>query len=494
MFESAELGHKVSKEQYKKDAPRLRQELLTKQFELINGKQFSVLILISGIEGAGKGETVNLLNEWLDPRHVQTHGFLMPRPDELERPAMSRYWEALPAKGKIGVFLGNWYTEPITRRVTGELSKVELDRAVTDIVRLERMLAAEDVLLVKFWFHLSKAQQKRRLQTLEADPEQRGRVTKRDWEAFRLYDRFRAVAQHALRLTDRGEAPWTVVEGADAEYRNLTVANTLLAALADRLARKERAATCGPDRTPPLARPVDERNVLTSLDYGRKLSRGRYDREKNRWQARLAALTLKPKFARRSVVLVFEGFDAAGKGGGIRRVTQAVDARIYKVVPIQAPTDEESARPYLWRFWRHLPRRGRITIFDRSWYGRVMVERIEGFCSESDWMRAYSEINDFEHQLVEHGVVVVKFFLAITKDEQLRRFREREQTPFKRFKITAEDWRNRKKWTRYEHAVCDMVDRTSTDAAPWTLVEANDKLFARVKVLRTVCEAIERAL
>jgi polyphosphate kinase 2 (PPK2 family) len=191
---------------------------------------------------------------------------------------------------------------------------------------------------------------------------------------------------------------------------------------------------------------------------------------------------------------VFEGIDAAGKGSSIRRVTQALDARKYSLIPIAAPSDEELAQPYLWRFWRHLPGRGRFTIFDRSWYGRVLVERVEGLCSRSDWLRAYAEINDFEHRLVDHRVVVVKFYLAITKDEQLERFRAREQTPFKRFKITPDDWRNREKWDEYEHAVCDMVDRTSSDAAPWTLIEANDKHYARIKVLRTLCEAIERAL
>ena len=194
------------------------------------------------------------------------------------------------------------------------------------------------------------------------------------------------------------------------------------------------------------------------------------------------------------MVAVFEGNDGAGKGSSIRRVTSALDARCYDNVSVAAPTEEECAQPYLWRFWRHLPRRGRFTFFDRSWYGRVLVERIEGFCSEADWMRAYSEINDFESRLSRHETVVVKFWLAISKDEQLRRFKQREKTPFKRFKITDEDWRNREKWDAYETAVCDMVDRTSTAGAPWTLVEANNKYFARIKVLKTLCAAVEAAL
>ena len=207
-----------------------------------------------------------------------------------------------------------------------------------------------------------------------------------------------------------------------------------------------------------------------------------------------ARLTRDPKFEKIAVVAAFEGNDAAGKGGAIRRVTSALDARAYDAYPVAAPTDEERAQPYLWRFWRHIPRKGRVAIFDRSWYGRVLVERVEGFCSVTDWMRAYGEINDFEERLFGHGVVVAKFWLSISKDEQYKRFKEREKTAFKRFKITPEDWRNREKWDEYVDAVCDMVDRTSTEHAPWTLVEANDKYYARVKILKTLCERIEAAL
>jgi polyphosphate kinase 2 (PPK2 family) len=211
-------------------------------------------------------------------------------------------------------------------------------------------------------------------------------------------------------------------------------------------------------------------------------------------QARLANLSRDPRFASHSVVLVFEGMDAAGKGSTIRRVTQALDARHYRVVPVAAPSDEERAQPYLWRFWRHVPRHGHATIFDRSWYGRVLVERVEKFCAEPDWMRAYEEINSFEEQLAESGAIVVKFWMAITPDEQLRRFGERKATAHKQFKITEEDWRNRKKWPQYEKAVAEMIDRTSTDIAPWHVVASDDKLFSRIEVLRYLCERIEKGI
>ncbi|MBU4046711.1 MAG: polyphosphate:AMP phosphotransferase, partial [Gammaproteobacteria bacterium] len=275
-------------------------------------------------------------------------------------------------------------------------------------------------------------------------------------------------------------------------YRSLTVGKIILDVITKRLKHVAKKAT---DVTAPLPMSsLDKLNVLKTLDMKQKLDKKKYEAELEKHQGRLAILTRSPKFSKITVVAMFEGNDAAGKGGAVRRITSALDARQYNIIPIAAPTEEERAQPYLWRFWRHVPRRGRLTIFDRSWYGRVLVERVEKFCSESDWMRAYSEINDFESQLARHNIVVVKFWLAITKDEQLRRFKEREKIGFKRFKITEEDWRNREKWDAYEHAVCDMVDRTSTEIAPWTLVEANDKYFARIKVLKTLADRIEAAL
>jgi polyphosphate kinase 2 (PPK2 family) len=257
----------------------------------------------------------------------------------------------------------------------------------------------------------------------------------------------------------------------------------------------EKPADRLPEKKSPMLPRLDGKDVLTSLVLTTKaISKEKYNREMETWQGRLNLLTRHPKFKEISVVFVFEGQDAAGKGGAIRRVMQALDARVYQGIPVAAPTEEERAQPYLWRFWRNLPRRGRFTIFDRSWYGRVLVERVEGFCSENDWMRAYSEINDFESQLVRNETVLVKFWLQISKEEQLKRFREREKTSFKRFKITAEDWQNRRKWKPYHQAVCDMIDRTSTEIAPWTLVGANNKYDARIKVLRTIVGSLESAL
>ncbi|MFZ5530256.1 MAG: polyphosphate:AMP phosphotransferase, partial [Pseudomonadota bacterium] len=386
----------------------------------------------------------------------------------------------------------SWYTAPIVSRVMGQTKQSQLDQSIEEIVRFEKMLSDEGALLLKFWFHLSKEQQRKRLKALEQNPKTRWRVTDTDWERFRIYDKFRKVSEHALRRTSTGEAPWIVVEGTDPNYRYLTVGKMLLAALRERLDQKPVRRVA--DKTPPLLPSVDKLDVLRSLDQTQKLAKKTFATELEKYQGKLNLLSRHPKFKRLSVIAVFEGSDAAGKGGAIRRITGALDARQYRIIPVAAPTEEERAQPYLWRFWRHLPRTGRFTIFDRSWYGRVLVERVEGFCSEADWMRAYTEINDFEEQVARNNTVLVKFWLSITKDEQLKRFREREKIGFKRFKITEEDWRNRKKWDAYESAVCDMIDRTSTAVAPWTLIEANDKYFARIKVLKTLCERIEAAL
>jgi len=317
-------------------------------------------------------------------------------------------------------------------------------------------------------------------------------VTKESYDRLKTYDKLQEVAGHVLRVTNTAHAPWIIVEGTDDEYRSLTVGRIVLDSIKRRLQQEGRQQV---PVAPPIVHTIDQKNVLSELNLRLKLDKAAYERDLAKYQSRLSELVRDPRFAgRRSLVLVFEGSDAAGKGGSIRRVAASMDARQYQIIPIAAPTEEERVQPYLWRFWRHLPRTGRVAIFDRSWYGRVLVERVEGFCSEADWLRAYAEINDFEHQLADAGAVVVKFWLQISADEQLRRFKERQDTEFKRFKITDEDWRNREKWDAYISAVCDMVDRTSTGLAPWTLVEANDKNYARVKVLKTLCDRLETAL
>jgi polyphosphate:AMP phosphotransferase len=492
MFESAELGHAIDKATYEAEVPGLREALLDAQFDLAAARKAPVIILVAGMDGAGKSGTVNTLNEWMDPRFIQTHGTSEASDEELERPHMWRFWRLLPPKGRLGIFDASWYAWPRMERAAGHIKDARMDQALEQVCRFEQMLIDEGALILKFWLHLSKDAQKKRLKKLEGDPLTRWRVTDRDWKHFAMYDTFREVDERLLRRTSTAEAPWMVVEAQDARYQKLTVGKTLLAQLQTRLAGPEPAAAVAP---PPLAFPVsDGVNILRALDLTQAIPKVDYNRLLEKYQGRLNLLTRHKDFKDRNVVLVFEGVDAAGKGGCIRRITQAIDARMYDIHPTAAPSEEERDQPYLWRFWRNLPRKGRFAIFDRSWYGRVLVERVEGLCREADWRRAYGEINVFEEQIHRSGGLVVKFWLTISQEEQLRRFQERQTTRFKRFKITDEDWRNREKWPAYETAICDMLDRTSTEVAPWTLVESEDKHFGRIKILKTLCERLEAAL
>ena len=491
MFESAEIGHKLSKAAYRDALPGLRAALLEAQVNLFEKRKTPVVVLISGQDGSGKGETINVLNEWMDPRFISTMAFSLPSEEDRERPPMWRYWRALPPKGRVGIFAGSWYSDPIRECVQGDISLKELDVRAEQINRFEEMLVNEGALVLKFWLHLTKDGQKQRLKDLSADPRTAWRVTQWNWDRLKTYDSLHQVAGHVLRVTNSAAAPWVVVEGTDDRYRSMTVGQVLLAALQNKLAETQ---TPQPTVAPMLRVNLDGRNVLSELDLDLALPDKDYKDELARWQGKLSEWMRDPRFVGRSLVCAFEGADAAGKGGAIRRIASALDARQYQITPVAAPTEEERSQPHLWRFWRHLPRKGKVAIFDRTWYGRVLVERVEGFCTEADWLRAYSEINDFEHEIIDAGVIVVKFWLQISQDEQLRRFKEREKIAFKRFKITQEDWRNREKWDKYQQAICDMVERTSTGNAPWTLVESNDKNYARIKILQTLCQRIELAI
>jgi polyphosphate:AMP phosphotransferase len=493
MLESAEVGHAISKAAYARQEPRLREALLNAQYDLSQSARKAVLLILTGVEGGGRSETANKLTEWMDPRHIRVTAFGPRGEEERARPPAWRYWRSLPPRGRIGIFLNAWYTEMVDARLAGQLDKDRFEFYLQETRAYERMLVDEGVVLLKFWIHLSKDALRDRTAALAKEGRYGRTALKHERQRARAYLKLRPVWEEMLRESSTAEAPWTIVEGTDERYRHLTVGKVLLDALknagAPPATTAERARGAGP-----APNAVDNVALIRNLDLSQKVTHAAYEAQLDKWQGRLAALTQSNRFRDHSLILAFEGADAAGKGGAIRRVTSALDARQYVSVPIAAPTQEEKLFPYLWRFWRAIPPRGGITIFDRTWYGRVLVERVEGFCSEFDWRRAYDEINQFEEQLAENNAIVCKFWLQISKAEQYRRFKAREKTPFKRFKITPDDWRNRAKWSAYEHAVADMVDRTSTELAPWTLVEAEDKYFARIKVLKTIVKALEAAV
>ncbi|MFG1392918.1 polyphosphate:AMP phosphotransferase [Xanthobacter agilis] len=495
MFESAKLEHRLDKAAFKSLEPGLRENLLNVQFQLIDQKRRSLLVLIHGPDGAGKGAVLNRLYEWLDVRKLETLTHDAPCRDDAGRPAMWSYWRGLPPFGEIGMMLGSWYHRPMCERALGKLGRSGFVSAMEDIRRFEAMLHAEGVSLLKIWLYLEPEEANRRLKALTQGAYQRPVV--REWAELhgaKERQRLSLAAEDIARITSTDFAPWQVVPAGDDAYRDATIGSVLL--------EKLRAMTADGAGSPVHPTPSPTRvpnalptfSILSTLDLSQKLEKETYEEQIAHEQSRITRATRAPQFDDRGLILAFEGSDAAGKSSTIMRLRRALDPRRFRVYPIAAPTDEEQARPYLWRFWRHIPARGRVAIFDRSWYGRVLVERVEGLVTPEQWGRAYGEINDFEGQLAEAGYVVVKFWLAISQDEQMRRFAQRESIPYKRFKLTPEDWRNREKWPLYEAAVTEMVDRTSTRAAPWTLVEAEDKRFARVKVLRTVADRLEAAL
>ncbi len=487
MLETAEVGARVGKKEYEEALPGLRVDLLNAQFEIRNA-DFPMMIVLSGDDFEGLGEVLNLLHAWMDPRYLDAHVFGVQKDEERGYPRFWRYWQVLPGCGQIGVYAGSFGLGLVADHLTGESDGHEAAQRLEHARRLEQTLVDEGTLLLKLWLHLPATERRKRLKRARKHPET-VRLTDRELELYERFDEAEPLIEAFLRKTSTAAAPWILIESSHLRHRNLRVAREVRDALVRRLAE--------PPAEPPAVTPPDLRaptapGMLAALDLDVSLPRDEYRQRLDALQDRLWQLGLRCREQGISSAVVFEGSDAAGKGGVIRRMTQAMDVRDYRVLPVAAPTSEEIAHHYLWRFWRRLPRAGRMLICDRSWYGRVLVERVEGLATPSEWARGYEEINDFEEQLVEHGMPVVKFWLQIDPETQLERFRAREDTPYKKYKLTPEDHRNREKRDAYEVAVEEMVARTSTDLAPWHLVPANDKRHARIQVLETVCEALER--
>lgn len=491
MFESATLGRSYSAEKFQGMATDLRMGLFRAQQAGIANK-LPVLIIIAGVDGAGRGAVANMLSEWMDAKGLRNHTFWMLTDEERGRPEAWRYWRKLPGAGEMGVFLGGWYGEAIRRYCCGDMKEGKFTRLMHRWDRLEHMLATSGTVIVKLWLHLSRKAHKERLKYRLAHKEIH-HFTPYDEKSGGDYDGLTNAAAKAITLTDRMYAPWTIVDAYDANYRNVTVAKTIIGAIERAVEAKKAKAAWDASRKPETV-PEGQETVFDAVDLSKTCERGAYKRELSLLQAELSDLTYRAYRKGISSTLVFEGWDAAGKGGAIRRLTAGIDARITRVIPISAPTDEELAHHYLWRFWRHIPMAGFVTVYDRSWYGRVLVERVENLTPPSDWRRAYAELNDFEEQLQEHNNILVKYWLHISPEEQLRRFREREETPWKEYKITAEDWRNREKLPAYLNAADEMFSRTSTETAPWNIIPAEDKKYARLEIIRIYRDALKRAL
>jgi polyphosphate:AMP phosphotransferase len=494
MLEQIDLKSKMPKGEFKRRSDELAVELGKLQRQSREAG-IPILIVFEGWGGGGKGTLINKLIQCLDPRGFKVHSVRPPNEDEALHPFLWRFWVRTPAAGRIAVFDQSWY-QPVLRGGKGGPPKEgRLLSLFEDIASFERHLADGGTLILKFFVHISQAEQKKRFKKLDAEKATAWRVPVEDWEENRHYREHFDAANRMLSRTDRGHAPWTIVAGHDERWAVASVLGTVAQALAARLDREGRQAGDSPPEASVSvpASPDAAGSPLATVDLSASIDRDEYEKRLEEAQGRLRLLEHEIYMRRIPVIVLYEGWDAAGKGGNIRRLTRKLDPRGYEVIPVGAPNDVERAHHYLWRFWNALPKAGHMAIFDRSWYGRVLVERVEGFCTEAEWSRAYGEINDFERQVANFGTVIVKFWLHIDGDEQLRRFEARQTTEHKQWKITEEDWRNRERWGDYREAVEEMLLRTSTPSAPWNVIAANSKRHARVACIEAVVRAIEAA-
>lgn len=448
-----------------------------------------VLVLFEGWGTAGKGSVLGKVIKNIDPRFFKVATMDEPTEEEGRKPFLYRYFVKIPANGKLEFLDSGWMDEVVKDVLHDKIGEKEYKKKIESVKRFERQLTDNGYLVMKFFFQISRKEQKKRIEVLKEDKDTRWRVSgDEDWQN-KHYDKCMHVFDRYLNDTNSPADPWYIVDAKNRKWAELQVLETLVSGIETALKNSNLAV--------PLLQnvfPLEKIPKLSEISLDKEISEEEYKKELKNLQSKLSELHNRLYRRKIPVVIAYEGWDAAGKGGNIKRITEALDPRGFEVHPIASPLPNEKARHYLWRFWNRLPKTGHIAIFDRTWYGRVMVERLEGFCSENEWQRAYNEINEFEKELSDWGAVIIKFWVQIDKDTQLARFEERQNTPEKQWKITDEDWRNREKWDLYETAVNEMLKKTNTTYAPWHVLESNDKKYARIKALKIVIDAIEAAL
>ncbi len=464
----------------------LREKLMGQQ-QRLREKKLPILVLIEGWAAAGKGSLIKELISELDPRFYNVVSPAVVPESESRYPFLYPYAAAIPENGKIVFMDSGWMESTVRKALYHEITENEYNRRVRAVNEFERQLRDGGYLVLKLFLHIDRKEQFERLQALKENSDTEWRVTEEDLRQHREYKSFHK-AYDAFMESTQEYVKWHVLDG----QRRKTAVRDALRLLVERtekaLGKERYVGDPFEEKFPLLKMPL-----LREVDLSAEIGEEEYRKELKKLQDRLSELHNVIYRKKIPVILCYEGWDAAGKGGNIRRVAYPLDPRGFDVHPIASPEPHELNRQYLWRFWTRLPRTGHIAIFDRTWYGRVMVERLEGFCTEKDWKRAYNEINEFERQLTDWGAVVLKFWIHIDQDTQLARFTDRQNTPEKQWKITEEDWRNREKWPQYETAVDEMIRKTSTENAPWYIIESNDKKYARIRTLKIIVRALEKA-
>ncbi len=507
MLENTDFSKQMSKEEFKLKMPPLKARLGELQRKCREFK-IPIMIVFEGFDAAGKGFQIGRLIQSLDPRGFSVHTVQEETEEEKMHPFLWRFWTTTPAQGGIAIYDGSWYRKVLIDRFEKNTKKSKLSSQYEAIRTFERQLTDDGCEILKLLLVIDKKEQKKRFRKLKENKETAWRVDKGDLERNDHYETYRCMMEEMLAKTNDEYAPWTIVEAGDKRYATVKIYTRVIEAMEEALCKaaarrdeeeKAKAAEAAQNGSQDGKEGEDAerkygKNVLAQADLSRSCPKKEYQKKLKELQKKMELLHGELYRRRIPLVIGFEGWDAGGKGGAIKRLTERMDPRGFEVIPIASPSTLEKSHHYLWRFWKAMPKDGHIAIFDRTWYGRVMVERIEGFCTTREWQRAYKEIREMEKDLSDHGAIVLKFWMHIDKDEQARRFKERMENPQKQWKITDEDWRNREKWDLYESAVCEMIDQTSTDYAPWVIVEGNDKYYARLKVLETVVDAIEARL
>lgn len=507
MLEKLDLTKALEKDEYKEKMLKLTLQIGKLQREC---KELGIPIMIAfeGYDAAGKGVQISELIKALDPRGFEVHAVKTETKEERMHPFLWRFWTKMPAKGRIAIYDSSWYRKVLIDRFDKRTKKNELAKAYDSICAFEEMLTADGMVLIKIFLAIDKKEQKKRFEKLLASKETAWRVGEDDKKRNKEFEKYQAINEEMLLRTDTEYAPWNIVEAMDKRFATAKIYSVVARILAGKVAavkEQKKAAEEAAARIAQIPAAAEQKKaadsdrrmgdtILSRADLSLSYTKEEYKERLKELQKKIEKLHGELYRRRIPVVLGFEGWDAGGKGGAIKRLTEKMDPRGYVVHPTASPNDIERQHHYLWRFWTDMPKAGHVTIFDRTWYGRVMVERIEGFCSSQEWQRAYKEINSMERDLSDAGAIVLKFWMQIDKDEQEKRFKARQENPEKQWKITDEDWRNREKWDQYEEAVNEMLIRTSTPYAPWVVVEGNNKYYARIKVLETVVNAIEERL
>ncbi|MFI3271971.1 MAG: polyphosphate:AMP phosphotransferase [Pseudomonadota bacterium] len=492
MFDTMSLGQKLCAKEFKEMEDALRIKLFEMQTALATHK-LAMLITLDGVSNAGRGAVLNLLSGWLDGKHFTNHTFWKLTDAETERPRDWKYWNKLPSKGDIAVFFGGWYGKNIRLFAQGDLSEDDLQDRLREYNGLERTLADNGYIQLKLWLHLDKDEHKKRRKAREHENCD-FHFTPYEKENGKKYDALIGSVQKIITATDAPHAPWHIIDAHDKHFRNVAIVKAIIVAIEKAIAAKEAIVPDSTQCTLPSFEDTSRVAILDRVDLSQTIEKEDYSKKIKALQNEVSRLSFEAYKEGISTTLMFEGWDAGGKGGNIRRIMGAVDARITRVIPISSPTSEDLAHHYLWRFWKHVPMAGNVVIFDRSWYGRVLVERVEGFAHPDEWRRAYTEINHFEKQVVDNKHILLKFWLQISPDEQLRRFEERQKIAWKNYKITDEDWRNREKTPAYMIAADEMFMRTSTNYAPWHIIPAESKYIARIETLTIYRDALRKAL